>query len=464
MTSELNRRQALATFSAFGTVFGIGGFMNHAVAAGSWSARVPVRLLDVTYNYELDLQSEGVVLLGPDDDAKKVAFTMASQQSFTERAVISDGGNRMASRLYSKAEMTKRFGAIDPETVSIPAAPLAVLATPETPESGRMTFHSLDQPMTSQVAGMLQVPLSPIWLDELATVLFGKKTKLSVGERTTVSADLVAKLFCLEEVRETTIVCEVEKANETQAVLKISGEASGRSLDVASKIRVNASVRAIFETQSLSQLRASFFEQREKGAISPAYAATTKIKLDQSPASAEITAETIRKQQASTNRSPVLKYSSATNRAEFQHNPQWHLVLDQKGAAIWRLISDGEPMTQCNMLFSAVADKNEIDLAAFVNEVAESLKENAAEIVKQELLRGTNQSQIYRVEAVGTEDDIELVWVYYLITDPNGRRAQLVFITEAQLKDIAGKTDALIAQSLQLQAPPIAATPESTAR
>lgn len=464
MTSELNRRQALAAISSLGTIIGFGGFMNHTVSAGSWSARFPARILDVTYNYDLDLQSEGVVLLGPDEDAKKVAFTMASQQTFTERAVISDSGNRMASRVYSKAEMTKRFGAIDPETVSIASAPLAVLAMPESSESGRMTFHSLDQPMTSQVAGMLQVPLSPIWLDELATVLFSQKTKLSVGERSNLSPDLVAKLFCLEEVRETTIVCEVEKANETQAVLKISGDATGRSLDVASKIRVNASVRAIFETQSLSQLRASFFEQREKGAISPAYAATTKIKLDQSPASVDITADTIRKQQASASRSPVLMYSSATNRAEFQHNPQWHLVLDQQGAAIWRLISDGEPMTQCNMLFSAVADKNDIDLNAFVKEVAESLKENAAEIVKQELLRGTNQSQIYRVEAVGTEDDIELVWVYYLVTDPNGRRAQLVFITEAQLKDVVGTTDTLIAQSLQLQAPPIAAATESTAR
>ncbi|MBL8892575.1 MAG: hypothetical protein JNL67_21545 [Planctomycetaceae bacterium] len=464
MTSDLNRRQALAIFSSWGTLFGISGFMNPTVSAGHWTMKLPGRVLDVSHNYELDLQSEGVVLLGPDEDAKKVAFTMGSQQAFTERAVISDGGSRMASRLYTKAEMTKRFGAIDPETVSIPSTPLAILAMPERPESGRMTFHSFDQPMTSQVAGMLQVPLSPIWLDELATVLFSQKAKLSIGERTNLSADLVAKLFCLEEIRETSIVCEVEKANETQAVLKISGDATGRSLDVASKIRVNASVRAIFETQSLSQLRASFFEQREKGAISPAYAATTKIKLDQLPASVEITAATIRQQQASASRSPVLKYSSAPNRAEFQHNPQWHLVLDQKGAAIWRLISDGEPMTQCNMLFSAVADKNDIDLTAFVREVTESLKENAATIVTQESLRGINQSQIYRVEAIGTENDIELNWVYYLVTDPNGRRAQLVFVTDAQLKEAVGKTDMMIAESLQMQAPPVASNSESTAK
>lgn len=463
MSSNLTRREVLAALSTFGAAFGL----NHIVAATGTSAfhsnRSVWAFVDTTYSYELDLQSEGVVLLGPDEDVKKVAFTIGSQQCFSERAVIVNG-DRMASRLYQKAELVKRFGALEPETVSIHPAPLQVLAMPESPESGRMVFQCTDRQISGRVSNLLQVPLSPIWLDEMATVLFQDKAKLVVGDRINLSADLVAKLFCLDEVRETTIVCEVEKANETQAVLKLSGDASGRSLDVATKIRVNASVRAIFETRSLSQLRASFFEQREKGAISPAYAATTKIKLDQSLAATEISAATIRQQTDRSGSAPIFIYQSADNQVEFQHTPQWHLVLDQKGASIWRLIADGEPMTQCNMLFSTGADKTQLDLKTFVAEVEASLQGNLVQIVKQELLSGANQAQVFRVEAIGKDEEIDLVWVYYLIQEAHGRKAQLVFTTEADLKDAVGQTDLLIAQSFRQPAASIADAATTTAR
>ncbi|MBL8855929.1 MAG: hypothetical protein JNK57_18330 [Planctomycetaceae bacterium] len=462
MSSTLNRRDLMSAFTTFGAVLGLNHFATGMGLAGSrpqWRGAV----IDTTYSYELDLQSEGIVLLGPDEDTKKVAFTIGSQQSFSERSVIING-DRMASRVYQKAEMVKRFGALEPETVSIQPAPLEVLAMPESPESGRMIFHCADRQISGQVTNLLQVPLSPIWLDEMAAVLFKDKAKLVVGDRVALSADLVTKLFCLEEVRETSIVCEVEKANETQAVLKLSGDASGRSLDVATKIRVNASVRAIFETRTLSQLRASFFEQREKGAISPAYAATTKIKLDQTLAATEISAATIRQQTDRSGSAPILVYTSLQNHVEFQHTPQWHLVLDQKGAAIWRLIADGEPMTQCNMLFSSEQSKTPLDLKTFVSEVESSLAGNLTQILKQETLKGANQAQVFRIEAIGKEDEIELVWVYYLIQDANGRTAQLVFTTEADLKDAVGQTDVLIAQSFRQPAAPVAEATNATVR
>ena len=462
MKSKLSRREVIAAFSTVGASFGLGHLAAELANASGLEIIVPT-WVDTTYAYDLDLQSEGVVLLGPENEEKKVSFTIASQQTFTERAVIADGA-RMASRLYQKAELVKRFGALEPETVSIQPAPLAVLALPETPESGRMTFHSVDRPLSAQVNHLLQAPLSPIWLDEMAAVLFNDKSKLTIGDRVNLSADLVAKLFCLEEIRETSIVCEVEKANDSQAVLKLSGEATGRSLDVTSKIRVNASVRAIFETRSLSQLRASYFEQREKGAVSPAYAATTKIKLDQAPAPTEITEAIITQQRKVAKSAPVLAYQSKVNQVEFQHTPQWHLVLDQKGAAIWRLIVDGEPMTQCNMLFSATVEKTELDLDTFASEVATSLEGHLTQITKQEVLRGVHQSQIFRIEAIGKDDEVDLVWVYYLVQEANGRRAQLVFTTEADLKEAVGQTDRLMVMTLSQAASPTAANPSETVR
>jgi hypothetical protein len=419
----------------------------------------PLRhLLDNTYQYELELQSEGFVLLGPDDEPKKVTFNVNAQQSFSERAIIADG-NRMASRLYRQAKLEKRFGAMSPETVSIDPAPLRVIALPETLDSGRMLYYSAERPLSAQIISLLQTPLSPIWLDELAVMLFENKPKLTNGDRLTPNTDLLAKLFCLDSVTEHNMVCEVEKSNDSQAVLKLSGDLSGRSLDVTTKIRCNASARALFETRALSQVRASIFEQREKGVISPSYAVTTKLKLDQSLATEEISPETIRQQIGLTGTELILTYASTTNQIEFQHSPQWHLVLDQKGAAVWRLIIDGEPMTQCHMLLPATPSREKLDLSTFTHEVEQTLQESQGRIIKQQTLRGANQAEVFRVEAVGKEEEIDLVWAYYFIQDNSGRRAQLVFTTEADLQTAVGQSDLRIAQSFSLKSAPIAQAP-----
>ncbi len=404
-------------------------------------------LIDATYHYELDIQSEGVVLLGPDEDIKRVAFQVNTDQTFSERAVISDG-NRLVSRLYEKAELVKRFGVQTPETVTIGTTPLAVIAWPEEPDSGRMLFRSPQQPISLQVANLLQVPFSPMWLDELAVLLFQDKRKLTIGDRLSIPHDLAGKLFCLEDISENSIICEVEKANDTQAVLRIAGDATGRSLDTIAKLRMNASARAIFETQTLSQVRANYFEQREKGVVAPGYAVTTKLKLDQSLAQQPIEVEVVKQQINLLRSATTYLYRSGTNLIEFQHTPNWHLVLDQKGAMVWRLIVNGLPTSQCNILLPVTPMKEAITLSQFVTEVEASLQGVLGQVTKQQKLSGADGADVYCVEVTGKEEDIDLIWTYYLIAGDQGRRAQLVFTTEAGLIDAVGQGDRLIAGSL----------------
>lgn len=411
--------------------------------------------IDATHRYSMELSSEGIVLLGPEEEPKKVNFTVTAVQSFDERAVIADG-SRFASRVYDKAEMVKKFGAQDPERVSIGDDPLAVIASSEEPDSGRMLFRAAERPMTQEIRNLLQVPFSPMWLDELAALLFQRGAKLKVGDRVDVPNDLIAKLFCLDVVTEHQSVCEVEKANDTQAVLKLAGELTGRSLDAVTKIRFNASTRALFETRTLSQLRASFVERREPGVIAPGYTVSSKLKLDQATSELDISTDTIRRQLTLISREPIFQHVSAKNRIELQHTPQWHLVLDQKGAQIWRLIVDGQPMTQCNVLLPATTIQEPLPLKDFVREVEQTLGGNLRSILRQETLKGLNGTEILRVIATGTEEEVDLTWNYYHMAAVNGRRAQLVFTTESSLIDVLGQSDSLMAQSLNLTDSPIA--------
>jgi len=416
-----------------------------------------------TCQYALELQADGSVTLGQESDPKQVAFTVITRQQFAQRP-ISTAAGRMASRLYQRAELVKRFGALEPETVAIGRSPLAVLAFTEAPESGRMEFRSQERPLTQAIVNMLQKPLSPLWLDPMADLMLDGRPKLEVGNRLELPDDLVAKLVCLEEISEHSLVCTVDKANDTQAVATLSGDVNGRSLDVTSKLRLNASLRIIYATTTVTQVRASYHEKREKGVISPAFSATTRLKLDQSPASQPIPQSVIDRQLQLLQTPGHLTFTSASNRVELQHTGQWHLVLDQPGAIIWRLIIGGEVLMQCNLLLPTAPSTQALSISEFAREVEASLSESSGQVVGQQRISGAGGSEVLRVQAVGKEEEIDLAYVYYLVTAPNGRQAQLVFTTEAGFKEAVGQSDRLFAETLIMRESPVANSSSATTR
>lgn len=442
MSSTINRRHwilSVGSAAACGSAWTSAGGL-------TWGA-YSERMLRPVIAYALDFQTEGKVVLGPDEEPKPVAFTVSSKQNFSERLIVQDD-IRLACRVYDRAELEKKFGTLDSQTVAIETGQ-AVLAFAETKYSGRMEFRCKDTKLQSGQWNLLQVQLSPMWMEELAAALFADKAKLQIGDKFVVDAALAARLFCLEEVTATSLTVETEKANDSQAVLKLAGDVEGRSLDVKALFRVNSSLRAVFQDRQFSQVRASFFEQRTKGVITPAYSATTKMKLDQVENKTEISESLIKELMAEISQAAVLQFESDKNEIQLQHGSQWHLLMDQPGAIVWRLISGGEPLTQCNLLLPATKASEKLSLDDFVEKVTESLTDNEVRIVAKETIPNVNGRQIFRVQAAGKEAGVELNWIYYYIATADGRRAQMVFTTDEGFLEAMGDSDRLMAETLQ---------------
>ncbi|GEM_PF-1553037 len=450
MDTTVTRRNWLLNFGTAAASCTLLPSLGRSAQAGTGSIGWGIALvpeISETLAYSIDIQSEGLVFLGSAEDPKQVPFTVTCKQKYAERLIVRDA-IRLASRRYQQGDLVKKFGALEAETVSLGKTPLELIAFPESVDSGRLEFRSAETQLSEKQISLLQVPLSPIWLDELATQVFAGKTKLQVGEKVAISAELAKKLFCLEEVTATTLVCETEKANDSQAVLKISGDVEGRNLDVKTNFRLNSSIRAIFATGKFTQLRASYFEQRAKGTVTPAFQATTKLKIDESEVGTPISNSTIKKHLELPESAAILSFNSDTNMIQLQHGNQWHLLLDQKGAIIWRMISSGEPLTQCNLLLPATKATESVSLNEFVEKVGESLADNDISIDSQQKLQGINGAEILRVQATGKEAGVDLTWIYYYITTSDGRRAQMVFTTDSSFLPALGNADQMMAQTL----------------
>lgn len=438
MVRQVNRRQWMG--SVTGLIVGLQCLPATLMAD---QARVTA-----THGYTIDMQSDGKLSLGEGEKKHVMPFHVTCQQEFAERLIIRDD-IRLASRQYQVARLEKKFGNQEPEVISLPTDPTNILAFAESTDSGRMEFRSLDISLSQDQWNLLQTPLSPIWLDQLAKELMGQASRKTVGDKIKVSDALVSRLLCIESLETTNVICEVEKANDTQAVLKLTGEAEGRVLDAATKFKINASLRCLFETARITQLRASYVESREAGGIHPEFTASTKMKLDEAKPSAEIPSDTVRELVGLSQQAPVLTFSSDSNPVQLQHSNQWFLVMDRRGEITWRMIASGEALTQCKLLLLATKSESDVSLNDWVEVVNTAHKETGGEVVDTESLTGHDGGRIHRVEVHGKEGGADLAWIHYYISLPDGTRGEMAFTTDRDFVPALGGSDRLMAQSLQ---------------
>ena len=439
MSRLLNRRQWISNVSG-----AIAGF---SLLPAVLLADEPQTRLTGTSGYLIDMQSDGKISIGEEEKKHEIPFSVTCQQEFQERLILRDD-IRLATRKYKVAKLQKRFGNQESEQVELSTGQSAILAFAENVDSGRMEFRTSANKLSEDQWNLLQTPLSPIWLNQLAEEMLGSKPRLTVGDRIEVSEILAARLFCIETPDKSSLVCEVEKANESQAVLKLSGQISGRVLDVDTEFKINASLRCVFADAKITQLRASFVESRQEGGIHPQFSASTKMKLDLKEEVQEIDNGTVRELVALAQQPAILSYVCDQNPIQLQHSSQWHLVLDRRGEVTWRMVASGEALTQCKLLLLATKSEDEVSLDDWVEVVKTAHQEIDAEIINQETLDGEMGSQIHRVEVRGRENDTDLAWIHYFVSFPDGTRGELAFTTDKDFVPTLAETDRLMAQSL----------------
>ena len=82
-------------------------------------------------------------------------------------------------------------------------------------------------------------------------------------------------------------------------------------------------------------------------------------------------------------------------------------------------------------------------------DVRRALGESFGEFV--EASQSSNQAgyRVYRVAVQGTSSEIDMRWIYYLLSDPQGRQAALTFALEQKLVDRFAEADKPLVESLR---------------
>jgi hypothetical protein len=115
-----------------------------------------------------------------------------------------------------------------------------------------------------------------------------------------------------------------------------------------------------------------------------------------------------------------------------------------------RLVDHGTPAGQCILSSLPERDPDKlVSLEEFQEDVRRALGKSFGEFVEASKSSNAANYRVYRVVVHGTASDIAMRWIYYLVADPQGRRAAFTFTVEQSLVERFADADKAMVQSLR---------------
>jgi hypothetical protein len=289
---------------------------------------------------------------------------------------------------------------------------------------------------------------------------------VAVGETWKPSADAITLLCDLDEAESVEVDAKLTAANDGDARAEMSGTIEGRVDGVKTKVTLSAKFTFDRVRGRISWLAMSLKEERAAGSISPGVDATSRLQLRIEPL--DESAPLAPNQLAGVSLEPgptstMLFLRSAAGHFTLAHDRRWHVVTDTENVTVMRMLEDGELIAQVNVTpLARQTPGKAITLEAFQADVGKVLGQNLAGIVKAGEKMSEQDYRVCRVEAMGKVNELDIQWIYYHVTDKDGRGAAFAFTLDSKLAErFAGEEESLVA-SLQLLDPTTKAAAEAT--
>jgi hypothetical protein len=161
----------------------------------------------------------------------------------------------------------------------------------------------------------------------------------------------------------------------------------------------------------------------------------------------------------------LLEFQPRQSDYRLLHDPHWYVTSDRSSLALLRFIDEGKVLAQCTISRLPNANRLPASLEQFQRDVQSSLGDSFRQFAEASEAMTTNKLQVMRVVAEGVSQELSVVWIYYHVQDPEGRRVAVSFSVPATLvADFATADRSLIAtltfdsqRTRQLEGTPVGA-------
>ncbi|AMV36392.1 hypothetical protein [Planctomyces sp. SH-PL62] len=154
----------------------------------------------------------------------------------------------------------------------------------------------------------------------------------------------------------------------------------------------------------------------------------------------------------------LLQLIAPDGRYNLLHERNWHIYWDDKKLVVLKRYEKGRVTAQCNLVYGPPAGKGKHqDVESFREDVKRALKGRFSQFLGAGEVEGDPEGGFrYKLGVQGRQDDLGLLWYYYLIASPRGEQLLATFTLIDSDAPAFGQEDERIIGSLQWNDPPLA--------
>ncbi len=325
---------------------------------------------------------------------------------------------------------------------------------PELDESLRTIVSSLENDKVSlfspngslrgeQLLLVEDLPGNTLTLDRL---LPNKEVK--VGDTWKISDNVLRSFISVDAVTESNVEAVLTAVADNMAMVEIVGDVNGIYLGAATEMSIRAKYQFDIAAKRINWLGVLIEENRSIGHVGPGLDLVARLQVKISPIAkpqklTDAYMDDIQVQP--TEKLLTLKYDGGKGPWRFSHGRDWYIFQDDPTTTILRKLYRGELVAQCN-----IADMGKVDvktmttLPKFQKELSDGLGKNFGKVVAAEELENKYGYKEFNVIIDGTVDDLNLRWIYSLLTDKDGQQSVIVFVIEAGMIEQFGNADRVL--------------------
>ena len=273
--------------------------------------------------------------------------------------------------------------------------------------------------------------------DPLTVPALFNRDNVSKGDKWDAPKKALGSFLAVDRVLKSDVKLMLKSIENGQAKIYVSGKVRAEVDDVKTDIELTGLLVADLKNHSFSTLRLALREQKKQGHLAPGFFGRTKIETRVSSVKPikQLSTPVIKQLTSGKKVQQRLKWVSEAGRFQVQYDPSWRLIASEKEAAILRYLNQGELMAQCSIvrLASRPAD-NPLTLETFEKEVTSMVAaDKDARLESAEQLKSRSGLNILEIQVSGVVEEVPLNWMYFHVSNNQGRCVTFVFTLEQEL-------------------------------
>jgi hypothetical protein len=333
-----------------------------------------------------------------------------------------------------------------------------------TAEENRTLLFAPRGMLTRDDLDLVALPADPLVLSGLLP-----EKEVAIGDRWEIPPGPLAQFVAIDEVTASDVACELKKVDGDVATVEVAGKVKGTISGGNTEMEVAAKFTFDFRHKQINWLALSMKEKRAQTYVGPGLDTAARIVVEITPLaeSSHLTDTTLADLPLEpTPQNELLRHSTAGKDFQFElvHDRRWHVVSDDSKLVGLRLVERGELVAQVNIApMDRRAAGTSLALEEYQRHVEQALGKNLGQFLSVGQQANARDYRVYRLEAIGKVNDLEIVWIYYYVCDKEGRHLGIAFTLDSRLVDQFAKADRALIENLMLSDKPATAAHEPAA-